>query len=1038
MSVAITQLSTPELRRRADELYRQHQKQIYVRTDRMFAALMVLQWLACIITAYWISPRTWTGQFSQTHIHVWAALLLGGIITSLPVLLALTLPGRTVTRQTIAVAQMLTSALLIHLMGGRIEAHFHVFGSLAFLAVYRDWRVLVTATVVVAADHFLRGLFWPQSVYGVLTTQWFRTLEHAGWVVFEDVILLRAIYQSNLEMREIAARRTELEATNVLVEQRVAERTTELRASEELSRAIINLSSDAFVGMNGDGQIVEWNPRAEATFGWSREEVLGKKLAEMIIPPQHREAHNAGLKHFMLTGESRIFNQHLEITAVNRSGAEFPIELTVTAIPTEKSWLFTAFVRDIAERKNSEHELKHAKEAAEAANRAKSEFLANMSHEIRTPLNGIVGMAELALDTQLSHGQYEYLNTIKSCSDSLLGIINDILDFSKIEAGKLLMDRTSFHLPDLMSDTCKMLSFRADQKGLELACRIAPKVPEYVIGDAGRLRQILVNLIGNAIKFTKIGEVIVQVEAMSRSETSVELRFAVIDTGIGIPKEKQSQIFRAFEQADTSTTRTYGGTGLGLAIASKLVTLMDGQIEIESEVGRGSTFSFAIQLEIDPNHGKSVQRSTNPLRDLDVLVVDDNETNRRILAEILINWQMQPMLTSDGPDALAALEAAVEHGHPYAFVLLDAQMPEMDGFALVERIKAHPQLKETVVMMLSSAAQNTDAARCRNLGVAAYLTKPIKQSELLSTILSLLSPADANEVAAKTAAKASKNILVQSPKWNILLAEDNPVNQRVAAGILEKRGHTVTVVENGLEALQAIKVQRFDLVLMDLQMPEMDGFAATTSIRELERISGAHLPIVAMTARAMKGDRECCLEAGMDGYVAKPINPKELLATIENLIKHRELTNQHVAQEHAAAMNANDRATTEAAAANPNSVVVDSNIIDFATLLARVENDMSLLEEMVELYLDSSPRLVAEIELGLGKGESATVQRAAHALKGALQNLSATSSAEVALRLEKHGRSDDLDGAESTLAELKAELERLQSELTRWAKEVCV
>ena len=758
------------VRQRAAELFRQHQRQIFETTDRMFAVLMVIQWLASIAAAYWISPYTWSGPESRVHIHVWAAWLLGGTITAAPVAFALLLPGRAITRHVVAVAQMLTSALLIHLTGGRIETHFHVFGSLAFLAFYRDWKVLITASVVVAADHLLRGFFWPQSVYGVLSAAWWRSMEHAGWVVFEDVILVRWCFLGIREMQAIALRTAELENTNERVEQTVVERTAELRVSEE--------------------------------------------------------------------------------------------------------------------------RLQHAKEAAEAANRAKSEFLANMSHEIRTPLNGIVGMTDLALDTHLTRIQQEYLSTVKSCADSLLTVINDILDFSKIEAGKLNMEHIGFDVSEVLGDTCKTLGFRAHQKQLELACRIAPEVPANLLGDPGRLRQVIVNLVGNAIKFTERGEVFVQVEVSSQTDQNVLLHFTVSDTGIGIPPDKQARIFKAFEQADNSTTRNYGGTGLGLAISTKLIALMEGRIWVESEVGRGSGFHFTARFDLDHEPAQQkVQRSAAPLEGLPVLVVDDNATNRRILEEVLRNWQMRPTLVPSGAEALAALEQAVAEGVAFPLVLLDAQMPEMDGFMLADRIKANRRIPNTILMMLSSAAQLTDARRCRDVGVAAYLTKPIKQLDLLESILSLLHPAEAKHsvttsINSATAGNRSLNGSTAAlAPLNILLAEDNPVNQRVAAGILEKRGHTVTTVENGQQALQALKVQRFDLVLMDLQMPEMDGFEATTAIREQERTSGAHLPIIAMTARAMSGDREWCLAVGMDGYIAKPVNPKELLATIESQVR---------------------------------------------------------------------------------------------------------------------------------------------------------
>jgi two-component system, sensor histidine kinase and response regulator len=919
-------LANPQLsvsvRQRAAELFRQHQRQIFETTDRMFAALMVIQWLASIAAAYWISPYTWSGPESRVHIHVWAAWLLGGTITAAPVAFALLLPGRAITRHVVAVAQMLTSALLIHLTGGRIETHFHVFGSLAFLAFYRDWKVLITASLVVAADHLLRGFFWPQSVYGVLSAPWWRSMEHAGWVVFEDVILVRWCFLGIREMQAIALRTAELENTNERVEQTVVERTAELRVSEE--------------------------------------------------------------------------------------------------------------------------RLQHAKEAAEAANRAKSEFLANMSHEIRTPLNGIVGMTDLALDTHLTRIQQEYLSTVKSCADSLLTVINDILDFSKIEAGKLNMDHIGFDVSEVLGDTCKTLGFRAHQKQLELACRIAPEVPANLLGDPGRLRQVIVNLVGNAIKFTERGEVFVQVEVSSQTDQNVLLHFTVSDTGIGIPPDKQARIFKAFEQADNSTTRNYGGTGLGLAISTKLIALMEGRIWVESEVGRGSDFHFTARFDLDQEPAQQkVQRSAAPLEGLPVLVVDDNATNRRTLEEVLRNWQMRPTLVPSGAEALAALEQAVAEGSAFPLVLLDAQMPEMDGFMLADRIKANRRIPNTILMMLSSAAQLTDARRCRDVGVAAYLTKPIKQLDLLESILSLLHPAEAKHsvttsINSATAGNRSLNgSSAALTPLNILLAEDNPVNQRVAAGILEKRGHTVTAVENGQQALQALKVQRFDLVLMDLQMPEMDGFEATTAIREQERTSGAHLPIIAMTARAMTGDREWCLAVGMDGYVAKPVNPKELLATIESQVRKPttdERTPSASGELSAAGGQSETSGLPRADKSQPPPASAEPAAIDFAELLARVEDDSSLLEELIELYRESSPRLLSELEAGVERGDASSVQHAAHTLKGALQNLSAANGAQAALQLETLGRSGNLDSAEQSLSELKRELDRLQAELTQWLK----
>jgi PAS domain S-box-containing protein len=1042
--------TTPELdqltRQRAGELFHEHQQQIYGRTDRMFAVLMVIQWVASIAAALWISPRTWSGPSSQLHIHVWAAIVLGGTITAAPVVLARWYPGRALTRHVIAVAQMLTSALLIHLTGGRIETHFHVFGSLAFLAFYRDWRVLITATLVVAVDHFLRGVFWPESVYGVhwvtgmLWTPLWRSLEHAGWVIFEDIILVRWCIQGIREMREIAAQTAELETTNEHIEQLVIERTAELAASEERSRAIINLSSDAFIAMNADGQIVEWNRQAETTFGWSRQEALQRKLADTIVPERYCEGHRAGVAQFLESGKGNILNKRIEITAVDREGKEFPVELTISPIRFEREWLFSAFVRDITSRKQADAELRQAKDAAEAANQAKSEFLANMSHEIRTPLNGIVGMTELALDTQLTPGQREYLSTVKSCTDSLLTVINDILDFSKIEAGKLNMDRVGFDLHDLLGETCKTMGFRAHQKDLELACRVAADVPKYLMGDPGRLRQVIVNLIGNAIKFTKEGEVVLGAQVSSKTDKDVLLHFTVLDTGIGIPPQKQAGIFKAFEQADNSTTRLYGGTGLGLAIASKIIHLMGGEIWVESLVGQGSTFHFTARFELDfAAAEKPAASDPISLTGARVLVVDDNATNRRILEEILHHWRMRPVLAANADEAMAALEGAAAAGEPFALVLLDAQMPEVDGFMLVRKIKANPKISGSTLMMISSAAQLCDAQRCRQLGVSAYLTKPIKQSELLDAIVLLLCPGDdLSEQVQRIKSRLSPPTKEATPRWQILLAEDNPVNQRVACGILEKHGHTVMAVENGAEAVKALTMQRFDLVLMDLQMPEMDGFAATAAIREMERTTGRHLPIVAMTARAMKGDRECCLEAGMDGYVSKPVNPKELLSAIGGLLGKPRVSESSARGNHQSLencdMNGSDNKPCLAASA-AEAGLENLPAVDFEALLERVENDTTLLEEMIGLYLDSSPRLLTEIEAGVQRKDASTVQRAAHALKGALQNLSATPCAEMALVLEQMGRAGELKSADRTLLELKGELDRLQVELQGWSKE---
>jgi two-component system, sensor histidine kinase and response regulator len=666
------------------------------------------------------------------------------------------------------------------------------------------------------------------------------------------------------------------------VNRRFSAQALKLKSSEKWSRQILETALDAFMGMDSAGTVVDWNAQAVAMFGWSREEAVGKLFDRLITPERFYALADEGRRRFLAAAPRPVLSNRLEIVALHRDGHEFPAELTVSGIKLDGVQLITAFVRDITERKRFEQDLREAKEAAEAANQAKSTFLATMSHEIRTPMNGILGMTELVLDTELTAEQREHLGLVRLSAESLLSIINDILDFSKIEAGKLELESIPFDLRESLGETMKGLSFRAHQKKIELIYDVRPEVPETLLGDPGRIRQVLINLVGNAIKFTDRGEISVTVGEQSEGLNATRLHFAVKDSGVGVPTEKQERIFEAFSQADGSMTRKYGGTGLGLTICRRLVELMDGRIWMESQPGQGSTFHFTILVGVrDAPAARYAPVRPDQLRDVRVLIVDDNFANRHVLEGMVTRWGMRPTQAEDGRAGLQALQAANSMGQPPPLVLLDSEMPEMDGFAFAELVRKDPSLAGTMIMMLTSAGHAGDAARCQALGISAYLVKPARPRELLDGICALLQ----KKPDKKTESLITKHSLREDrQRRRILLAEDNLVNQKLASSLLEKRGFHVTIAGDGRLALQELEKGSFDLVLMDVQMPSMDGFEATAAIREREKSAGGHIPIIAMTAHALKEDEQRCLAAGMDSYLSKPIRTTELFTTIERFI----------------------------------------------------------------------------------------------------------------------------------------------------------
>jgi PAS domain S-box-containing protein len=841
---------------------------------------------------------------------------------------------------------------------------------------------------------------------------------------------------------EVALRRAHVE-----LEHRVEVRTAELvqanealrRSEAELQRAkevaeaanhsksvVLDTALDAVVSIDASGAITTWNLQAETMFGWPRTEAIGMAIDQMIIPDRYRAAHLRGIEGFFATGHGPVLNKLLEITAIRREGGEFPVELSITPAMSAGKHTFTAFIRDITLRKQVESDLRQAKEAAENASRAKSEFLANMSHEIRTPLNGVIGMTDLLLDTVLDAKQLSHAQLIKTSGTSLAELIDDILDFSKIEAQKLEIESVDFDLFLLVEDVTEMMSLKAVKKGLDLTCLTNADVPRYLKGDAGRVKQILMNLINNAIKFSERGSVSTRLTLEAQSPERVTVRFTVSDTGIGIPPDRIDRLFKSFSQVDASTTRIYGGTGLGLAIAKQLAELMNGNVGVESVVGKGSTFWFTVKLGLGSQVRESVSITPVDSRGLRALAVHDSPTKREILRSQLSSWGLEAVTASTGEEAMTMLVDAATAGRPYDIAILDGDLPGIDTLELGKAIKSRCEIAGTVLLILLPVDSQLEPSKLKAAGFSGHLIKPVRQSRLYDSLMEAMAAAHSPE---RNATAVSSSAVAVGPKARpadttlrarILVAEDNRVNQIVAAGVLTNLGYACDIVDNGRKAVAAVADGSYDLVLMDCSMPEMDGFEATRQIRLAEGADPGsrprHMPIIALTANAINGDRERCLQAGMDDYVSKPIDRNRLIEAIESLLAKSGPGSraEPVADAASAVMPIPSPARPGDA---PPPLVIEA-------LLDRCMGNAETVSLILNEFEQQAVANLAELKQHVERGDCEETARVAHALKGASGVLSADALSGIAFNLERMGRAGALVDGEALLVQLDAEVRR--------------
>ncbi len=769
----------------------------------------------------------------------------------------------------------------------------------------------------------------------------------------------------------------------------------EILKQKEFFESLFQYNPVAVVILDLEENISSINPAFEVLFGYAAAEVIGKKLDPLVAPESLQEA--ADLTRTVLDGGTvrGLANR------TRKDGTKVDVEFAgVPVIVEGKKQGILAIYYNVSE-------LVEAKRLAEQADRAKSEFLANMSHEIRTPMNGIMGMLELLLDTSLNSEQRDYVSTARDSAEALLGILNDVLDFSKIEAGQLTIDAIEYDLRSTVEGVAHTLVSRAENKGIELACLIDKDVPSRVLGDAGRLRQVLINLVGNAIKFTHEGEVVIRVMVQSKTDKNSTLRFLVSDTGIGIPLDRQKAVFERFVQADSSSTRKYGGTGLGLTISAQLTKMMGGDIGLESEPGKGSTFWFTVTVGNVKEGSTPLLALPQDLINVPVLIVDDNFTNRTILEKMIKGFGCNAFAVASGKEAINILKSFNELNKPFQLVLLDMQMPEMDGEEVLSRIKSDPALHDTTVIILTSMGQRGDAARLEAMGCNGYLLKPVRQKELFGALLNILGRRNQPEDGKGKSSLITRHSLKEQQRGltHILLAEDNPTNQKLAIRLLQKAGYPVDVVSTGKEAITAVQNKKYKLVLMDVQMPEMDGFEATRRIRELSP-EFMNLPIVAMTAYAMSGDRERCLEAGMNDYLSKPLNVDELFKVIEHYSDGVALDG------------------TDDQPQNSLDVILQksSDLFDLEKALPRFGDDLPTFFELLGEFLEHIKVSISDMEKALLNNDAKKIHFLAHSIKGASSNFEAKTISTPALKLETLTADGTLTGSYPYIAEIKRQV----------------